>query len=240
MNPTAVIINGAKGKMGTTTVAALQQQAEFHLAACLGADDDLGKAIRDTQAKIVIDFTTPHCVFANSKTIIEHNARPVIGTTGLSLAEINELSSLCQKKSLGAIIAPNFSLGAILMMRFAKEAAKFLPNVEIIEMHHEKKLDAPSGTARKTAEMIAESLPTKDVPAHQDQARGEVHQGVTIHSVRLPGYFAHQEVLFGNHGEVLSIRHDAMSRESMMPGVILACQKVLQLDHLVYGLDQLI
>ena len=236
-----IIVNGVQGKMGAITAQTISQNKQFTLVAGLDEHDNLADAIQKHQAKIVIDFTIPKTVYENSKIIIENDAHPVIGTTGLSDANIAELSNLCDKKKLGGIIAPNFSLAALLMMRYAADAAKYFPECEIIERHHEKKLDAPSGTALKTADLMR-NKPASTIPGElkNHPARGEIHHDIPIHSVRLPGYFAHQSVIFGNTGEILTIRHDAMTREAMMPGVILACQKVLELDHMIYGLENII
>ena len=235
-----IIVNGANGRMGKVTVTALTNQPDLECVATIGHDDDLANAIRDTKADAVVDFTLPSCVFDNAQTIIANNARPVIGTSGLKVDQIGLLRKQCAEQSLGGIIAPNFSLGAVLMMKYAADAAKYLAHAEIIEMHHEKKVDAPSGTATKTAELMATSRDSIAELASDDRARGELYQGIPIHSVRLPGLFAHQEVIFGSTGEVLTIRHDGMSRECMMPGVMMSCRKVMELDHLVYGLDNLL
>lgn len=236
-----VIVNGANGKMGQVTVDAVSAAPDLELVAALDHQDNLAKAIEQHSAQVVIDFTVPTTVYNNTKTIILCGAHPVIGTTGLTLDQIHELQKLSAEKALGGIIAPNFSLGAILMMRYAQDAARYFPDVEIIEMHHEKKIDAPSGTAAKTAEMIATTRnPKHTVSSDHQRARGDQHQGVTIHSVRLPGLFAHQCVLFGGIGETLTIRHDGMNRNAMMPGVILSCRKVMELNHLVYGLENIL
>ncbi len=190
----------------------------------------------------MVDFTTPQAVFANAKIIIEQNARPVIGTTGLGTDQIEELKAQCEKKQLGGIIAPNFSMGALLMMKFAAEAARFLNHSEIIEMHHPQKLDAPSGTAIKTAQMMAAANPTskETTQTKPSSARGENHHGIPIHSLRLPGFYSHQTVVFGDYGEVLTICHQGIDRQCCAPGIILACQKVGSLNHLVYGLEHLL
>ncbi len=236
-----VIVNGANGKMGKVTVDAIRADSDCDLVASLTREDDLGAAIKKHHADVVVDFTVPSVVFANSQTIIDNNARPVIGTTGLTLTQIETLQQQCAQKKLGGIIAPNFAIGAILMMKYAADAAKYVPDVEIIEMHHEKKIDAPSGTAAKTAEMIAQSKnlqPATHSP--EDAARGEHYHGTHIHSVRLPGLFAHQAVMFGGLGQTLTIRHDSTDRNAMMPGVVLACHKVMQLNELVYGLENVL
>lgn len=217
-----VIVNGANGKMGKVTCQTILDNPEFDLIGRTDREDDLDAAIASLKPDIVIDFTTPDSAYNNANIIINHKVHPVIGTTGFTPEQIDDISNLCSKKKLGAIIAPNFSLGAILMMKYAADAAKYFSQVEIIEMHHQQKLDAPSGTARKTQQMIQKENPDSTAP---------------IHSVRLPGLFAHQAVIFGSPGETLTIRHDCIDRQAMMPGVLLACHKVLQLNHLVYGLE---
>ncbi len=233
-----VIVNGANGKMGKTTQSAIEAAEGLTLVAATGSQDDLSALIKEKNADVVVDFTTPQAVYENSLTIINAGARPVIGTTGLSLSQIETLTDQCQQSGLGGLIAPNFSLGAILLMRYAQDAAKYLPNAEIIEMHHPYKLDSPSGTAIKTAQMMEESRQeANNNNKEEPKARGEKFHGTTIHSVRLSGFFAHQMVMFGGEGETLTIRHDATDRNSMMPGVCLACRKVMDINHLVYGLE---
>ena len=241
---TRVIVNGANGKMGALACETLSKHSQFELVAQLSRQDNLAQAIADTNAQIVVEMTRADCVFANSLTIINSGARPVIGASGLIEAQIKELTGLCESKHLGGVIAPNFSIGAVLMMMFAAKASEYLSEVEIIETHHQQKLDAPSGTALKTADMIAAArknaknkLQLKElVPG----ARGGMHQDINIHSLRLPGVLARQEVIFGNLGETLSITHDSNDRACFMPGVILACQKAMELNTLVYGLEHLI
>lgn len=235
-----VIVNGAHGKMGRIAVNAVNAASDLTLVAQTGREDDLSQAINQHHADVVIDFTTPESVFMNAETIIKAGVRPVIGTTGLTPQQIETLTAQCAQKKLGGIIAPNFSLGAILMMKYAQDAARHFPNVEIIEMHHPQKKDAPSGTAIKTAHMIAanrdarKAAPLKPVPA-----RGETHDDVQIHSVRLPGFYSHQTVIFGGAGEVLTICHQGIDRQCCMPGIVLACQKVMSLNHLIYGLENI-
>lgn len=235
-----VIVAGADGKMGRVTVDAINQAENLQLVATASQGDNLGQLIDKFKADVVVDFTTPSAVFNNSQIIIQHGARPVIGTTGLKPEQIAALTKQCADLKRGAIIAPNFSLGAILMMRFAREAAKYLNNVEIIELHHDKKLDAPSGTAIKTAALIAETRQKSHSNNPRHPAQGELHNDIPIHSVRLPGFFAHQRVIFGGQGETLTLSHDSIDRNSMMPGVILSCKKVLELDHLIYGLENIL
>jgi len=215
-----VIVNGAKGKMGQEVVKAIQKEADLALVGQTDLGDDLAKAIKATQAEVVVDFTHPRSVMENVRTILENRAHGVIGTTGLTKENLEEIKKLCEKNNVSCLVAPNFAIGAVLMMQFAKEAIKYFPQAEIIEMHHESKADKPSGTALKTMEAMGKEVP--------------------IHSVRLPGLVAHQEVIFGGLGQTLTIRHDSLSRESFMPGVILAIRKVKTLNGLVYGLEKIL
>lgn len=241
---TRVIVNGSNGKMGALACDTLAAHPEFELVAQLNRQDHLTQQIKDTKAEIVIDLTRADCVYENSMAIINAGAHPVIGTSGLISSQIKELTERCEEKQLGGIIVPNFSIGAVLMMMFAAKAAEYLPEVEIIETHHQQKLDAPSGTALKTAEMIAAArLKPKNKLALKELipgARGALHEDINIHSLRLPGVLARQEVLFGTLGETLSITHDSNDRHCFMPGIILACQKVIDLKRLVYGLEHLL
>jgi 4-hydroxy-tetrahydrodipicolinate reductase len=193
----------------------------------------------------MIDFTRPDVVFHNVTTALKAKVSPVVGTTGLSDEQKAEIKKLAEENDTPAFIAPNFAIGAVLMMVMAKQAAKYMPEVEIIELHHDNKLDAPSGTAVQTAAMIAE-VRAEHKQGHPDEkekltgARGADYEGMHIHSVRLPGYVAHQEVIFGGLGQTLTIRHDSLNRESFMPGVVLAAQKVRGLKGLTVGLDKLL
>ena len=243
----SVLINGAFGKMGQETVAAVQNVSDFKLVGTLGKEDSLKENILALNPQIVIDFTQPDVIYQNALIMIELNTHPVIGTTGLNENQISSLEALCKQKKLGAIIAPNFSIAAILMMKYAQDCISHLTAAEIIELHHDKKLDAPSGTAIKTAELMSKTL---DEIHHKQTAiackeliagaRGANKQGIPIHSIRLPGLLAHQEIIFGNEGETLTFRHDTISRKAFMPGVLLACRKVLSLKRLVYGLEHIL
>lgn len=215
-----VIVNGAKGKMGSEAVKAVQKEAELELVGQTDLGDDLAKRIKDLNAEVVVDFTLPKTVMKNIRTILESGAHAVVGTTGITEENLHEIKMLCEKFKTNCLVAPNFAVGAVLMMRFAKEAIKHMPSAEIIEYHHETKVDKPSGTAVKTAHLMG-----KDIP---------------IHSVRLPGLVAHQEVIFGGLGQTLTIRHDSLSRESFMPGVVMAVKKIKELKGLTYGLEQLL
>jgi 4-hydroxy-tetrahydrodipicolinate reductase len=205
---------------------------------------DLLAAIKQTKPDVLVDFTVPKSVMGNIKTALENGVSPVVGTTGLSAADLEVVKKLCQEKQKSALIAPNFAIGAILMLKLSQEVAKYMPQVEIIELHHDQKLDAPSGTAARTAELIR-AVRGDLRQGHPDEfekipgARGGDVGGIKIHSIRLPGYVAHQEVIFGGLGQTLSIRHDSISRESFMPGVVLACKKILQAEGLIYGLENM-
>ena len=260
---TKVIVNGACGRMGRTVLNAVWTDKELELAGAVdikgGMDigeligtaktgiivgESLQTVIDNVKPDVMVDFTRPDVVFKNACTAIENHVSPVIGTTGLSDESKDKLNELALKNGTPAFIAANFAIGAVLMMMMAKEAAKYLPNVEIIELHHDQKLDAPSGTAITTAEMISEvRKPMKQ--GHPDEtekltgARGAQINGIPIHSVRLPGYVAHQEVIFGGLGQTLTIRHDSIDRTSFMPGVLLACKKIRGLKGLVRNLDKI-
>ena len=238
-----VIVNGAHGKMGHLACQMLEKNTEFELVAQLGSQDHLSTAIEKTNARIVIDLTCATCVFTNALTIIEHNVHPVIGTSGLQDEQIKKLHTLCAEQQLGGIIAPNFSVGAVLMMHFAQQAARFFPEVEIIEAHHRQKLDAPSGTAIKTADLIAHARRINP-STHTERlilegARGASYNDIPIHSVRLPGILAQQQVIFGGQGETLTLTHNSLDRSCFMPGILLACQKVMHLNELHYGLEHI-
>ena len=200
--------------------------------------------IPDLAADIWIDFTTPKAVYDNVKFALEHHISPVVGTTGMSDEQEAELIKISQKEKVGGLIAPNFGMSAVLLMKFAKEAAKYFPDAEIIEMHHADKKDAPSGTALATAKMIAKNRPEHETAPDEvetlENVRGGDYQGIKIHSVRLPGYIAHEQVLFGGPGEALTIRQDSFDRESFMGGVKVALEKVDQLDELVVGLENIL
>ena len=244
MKAIRVLVNGAKGRMGQEAVKAISAENGLVLVAQTDLGDSLKDIIASSQAQVVVDFTTALTVFENTKLILDAGARPVIGTSGLLSEQVKEIQALGAQRKLGGLIAPNFAIGAVLMMKFAQEATKYFPQAEIIELHHDKKVDAPSGTAIKTAAMIAEAR-TQAPPKLVEKellpgARGAKAQEVPIHSVRLPGLMAHQEVIFGGLGQTLTIRHDSIDRSSFMPGVCLACKKVVDLREIVYGLEHLL
>jgi 4-hydroxy-tetrahydrodipicolinate reductase len=240
-----VLVNGARGRMGQQVVAAVLADPDTELAGQTDLGDDLAASIGAARAQVVVDFTHPSCAFENVRTILAAGAHPVVGTTGFTAEQIAVLQEQAAQRRLGGLIAPNFAIGAVLMMRFAAEAARHLPHVEIIELHHDGKAEAPSGTAIKTAELIAEVRPNPPRPLVESKelapgARGARAYAVPIHSVRLPGHVAHQEVILGGLGETLRIRHDSINRECFMPGVLLAVKKVPGLEQLFYGLEHLL
>lgn len=244
MSQYKVIVNGAFGKMGRQAVLSIQQHKQIELVASLGREDNLAQAITQTKANIVLDLTDASVVYQNTQIIIESGAHPVIGTSGLMAEELSVLKQRCQEKKLGGIVVPNFSIAAVLMMQFSAIAARYLPDVEIIEMHHAQKLDAPSGTAIKTAELIAKSRTQRPQKINEKSllvgARGACHEGVPIHSLRLNGVLARQEVILGSSGETLTLEHQSIDRACFMPGMLLCLEKVASLDGLYYGLEHLL
>lgn len=238
-----VIINGAAGRMGQVAVQAVSNDPELELVAGLGKGDDLFAEINKSKADVVVDLTNALVGFENVKTIIEAGAHPVVGTSGLTPEQITTLTTLAADKKLGGIIAPNFSIGAVLMMKYAQDAAKYLSHVEIIEYHHDQKVDAPSGTAIKTADMIAENLQVATIKEQHEiipGSRGANQHNIPIHAIRLPGVIAIQQVVFGSVGETLMIESKSINRECFMPGILMACKKVGSLDGLVYGLESIL
>lgn len=235
---------GARGKMGGTVVDAVANAADMEVVAALDLGDSL-EALVANKAEVVVDFTTPDAVMQNLSFLINHGIHGVVGTTGFDEQRIDVLKKqLSKAPNVGLLIAPNFGLGAILMMEFAKKAAPLFESVEIVELHHPNKVDAPSGTAKRTAELIsqarlaAKSGPMPDATRESlDGARGANVGDVPIHSVRARGYVAHQEVIFGGAGETLTIRHDSLDRQSFMPGVLLGIRRVIGTPGLTIGLE---
>ncbi|MDF3054129.1 MAG: dapB [Gammaproteobacteria bacterium] len=242
--PIRVLVNGAHGKMGQEAVKAINKDPDLVLAGEAHRDSDLAHMIEAMQAEVVVDLTTASDVFQNTQTIIASNAHPVIVTSGLSLDDVAHFAETCKAKGLGGLVAPNFSIGAVLMMRYASEAAKYFSDVEIIEYHHNQKIDAPSGTAMRTAEMIAEvRARVPEDPTKKEVlsgARGGLYKDIRVHSIRIPGVIANQEVIFGGEGETLTLTHNTLHRGAFMPGICLACKKVPSLKTLVYGLEHLL
>lgn len=237
-----VAVLGAKGRMGAETVKTVKAQSDLTLVAELDLGDSLD-AIKG--ADVVVDFTHPDSVMKNVEFAISNGVNVVVGTTGFNDEKLAQVKSwLAQNPKVGALIAPNFGLGAVLMMQFAAEAAKHFESVEIIELHHPNKADAPSGTAARTAELITEARKSAQRPAMPDAtahtlpgARGAKVGDVPIHSVRLRGLVAHQEVVLGDQGETLTIRHDSIDRTGFMPGVLLGIRNVGSHPGLTFGLE---
>ncbi len=254
-----VLVNGALGRMGSEVVKKVTAENDLTIAAVVDikpgtitvdenvyqVTTDLVAAIKETQPDVVVDFTRPDVVMDNLRKVLALGVRAVVGTTGFSDADLQEVDSLAKANNTALLIAPNFALGAVVMMKLACEAAKYFPHVEIIEKHHDKKLDAPSGTAIITAQKISEVRASMqqgnpDEKETMPGARGADYEGMKIHSVRLPGYVASQEVIFGGQGEVLRISTEPINRECYMPGVALGCRKIMDKQGLVYGLDKLL
>ncbi|MFC0625080.1 4-hydroxy-tetrahydrodipicolinate reductase [Kribbella deserti] len=235
---------GAKGKMGSQTCQAVEAAADCELVAALDQGDELQQLV-DAGAQVVVDFTRPEVVMDNLEFCIGHGISAVVGTTGFDEQRLDTLRGrLASNPDVGVLIAANFSIGAVLMMRFAAQAARFYESVEIIELHHPDKVDAPSGTARRTAELVAEarriagSPPVPDATTQElPGARGAEVEGIRVHGVRLRGLIAHQEVLFGDTGETLTIRHDSLHRESFMAGVLLGVRRIGGTQGLTVGLE---
>ena len=232
-----VAVLGAAGRMGSTVCAAVRDDAETELVAEVDAHDSL-ELVLDAGADVAVEFTLPDSVKRNTAWLLERGVHAVVGATGLSDDDLADLEKLTGPANL--FVAPNFAIGAVLMMRFAEQAARHLPDVEITELHHERKVDAPSGTALRTARLIAEARRDEPSRADEDPARGLLVDGVPVHSVRLPGIMASQEVVFGGTGQTLTIRHDSIDRSSFMPGVLLAVKRVGQMPGLTVGLEALL
>lgn len=260
-----VIIAGPRGKMGSEAIQMVEQAEDLTLAACLdrtnggmrvkdidGMPDldvpifEQAKACFETvTADVFVDLTVPEAAYEHAKQALNHQIRPIIGTSGMSEEQIEILTQIADETKTGCVIAPNFAIGAVLMMEFAKMAAKHFPDVDIIEKHHDQKRDAPSGSAVKTAQLISETRQEKQ-QGHPDEAetisgaRGATIDGMHIHSVRLPGLVAHQEVIFGGAGQSLTIKHDSFNRGSFMDGIHFCIQQVMKLDRLIYGMENLL
>ncbi len=243
--PLRVLVNGAHGRMGLLAVSVVEAAPDLVLCGRTDLGDDLPNSVRDSGAEVVIDFTHHSVALDCFRAIVAAGARPVSGTSGFSESDVEEARQAVSDAGSSGMIIPNFCVGAVLMMKFAAEAAKSFPHVEIVEMHHDRKGDAPSGTAERTAEMVAAArreAPTAKVEEVErvPGARGGRVCGVPVHSLRLPGALAHQEVVFSGPGEILTIRHDSLSRESFRPGILLALRRVTELPGLTCGLDCLL
>ena len=261
-----VLVSGVCGRMGGEVVRAVAAQGDMEVVGgidirCEGKDvgeaagietlgvrvgSDLRAALRSGKPDVVVDFTSAEGFGERGAQIFRFGCHLVAGTTGVSSDVIKKLAALAKRKKRGFVLAPNFAIGAVLMMKFAQQAVQYMPDMEIVELHHDRKVDAPSGTALRTAELAAEikkKFPLRKDPTRVHKlngCRGGVVGDISIHSVRLPGFLAHQEVIFGGTGQTLTIRHDTTSREAFMPGVVLAIRKVVTLQGLVLGLENLI
>ncbi len=252
---------GAAGRMGAEVCRAVAGAEDLELVAAVDPHAD-GQSLGDVagidstvvvaaaldafveaDVEVVVDFTHPDAVAGNTIWLLEHNIHAVVGTTGIEDEDLLRVRALAAAGPARALFAPNFAIGAVLMMQFAKQAARHMPHVEVIELHHDRKADAPSGTALRTVELIDEGRTEVPVPVlgeRIDGARGAEADGVRVHSIRLPGLVAHQEVIFGGLGQTLTIRHDSIDRTSFMPGVLLGIRKVGGLDGLVIGLEHVL
>ena len=261
MKPIRVAVHGALGKMGQTLVSALGREPDMQIvgSADTKATEDhltlpdgsariplskkLEPILKECKPEVVIDFSTAPAVMPLVRLAAAEGVNLVIGTTGLSADDIEQIDGLAKTRGVGVVIAPNFALGAVLMMHLAKIAGKYLDYAEIVEMHHEGKLDAPSGTSLATARAMAQARgkPFITPPAgERTESRGKQVEGISLHSLRLPGLLAHQEVILGGEGQTLSIRHDTVGRECYMPGVMLAVREAAKHKGLIYGLDVLL
>jgi 4-hydroxy-tetrahydrodipicolinate reductase len=270
--PIPVVVNGATGKMGREIIKAVHQAPDLQLFGALAKNpqwegQDIGEIVglgeievpisrdyeslmamlsQEKQPGIVIDVTHPDAIYQNIRSAIAYGVRPIVGTTGLTPKQINELTEFADKASTGCIIAPNFSIGVILMQQAAIQASKYFDHVEIIELHHNQKADAPSGTAVQTAQLLAEMGKTYNPQLVEETEKipgargGLAEENIRIHSIRLPGFIAHQEVIFGAAGQIYTLRHDTTDRTCYMPGVLLCCRKILDLKTLVYGLEKIL
>ena len=272
--PIPVLVNGAAGKMGREVVKAIAAAEDMTLVGAVDRNPDLqgqdigevagcgplevpitgvnefqpmvAMASQEKHPAVMVDFTHPDSIYDNIRAAIAYGVRPVVGTTGLSPEQIQDLAEFADKASMGCLIIPNFSIGMVLLQQAAMQASQYFDHVEIIELHHNQKADAPSGTALQTAQMLAEFGKSFNPPVVKETeklvgARGSrADADIRIHSVRLPGLIAHQEVIFGAPGQIYTLRHDTSDRSCYMPGVLLSIRKVIGLKNLVYGLEKLL
>jgi 4-hydroxy-tetrahydrodipicolinate reductase len=244
MSKLRVAVLGAKGRIGSQAVQAVESADDMELVAALGRGDRL-ESLVDAEAQVVVELTTPASVMGNLDFCVRHGIHAVVGTTGWTEDRLAQLgTSLGASPDTGVLIAPNFSIGAVLTMRFAQQAARWFESAEVVELHHPNKADAPSGTATRTAQLIAAARAEAGLPAQPDAtvtaldgARGADVDGVPVHAVRLRGLLAHQEVLLGGEGETLTIRHDSLHHSSFMPGVLLGVRRVPSVPGLTVGLE---
>jgi len=256
-----IIVSGACGRMGSEVVKTVFDKEDTIMVGAYDKNNsgkdihkllnvdgpeviissDLNKIIENTNPDIIIDFTSPDAVMDNIKLGLDYEIDMIVGTTGITDIELKKIKAELNNKNMKILIAPNFAIGAVLMMKFSEMAAKYMDDVEIIELHHNKKIDAPSGTSLKTAELIKKELKDDSVEEIEKikGVRGGISKNIHIHSVRLPGLVAHQEIIFGAKGQTLTIRHDSYDRSSFMPGIEMAIDNLNRLDGLTYGLENL-
>lgn len=253
-----IVVAGPRGKMGSEAIHMINNEDNFTLVGCVDHKEveqtnepvptytNIKICLEETQPDVLIDLTKPEVGYAHTKAALELGVRPVVGTTGFTTEQLEEITQIAEDQKIGCVIAPNFALGAVLMMKFSQMAAKFYNEVEIIEKHHDQKIDAPSGTAIKTSELIHEARNTSVSESSIEESetikgvRGGNHRGIHIHSMRLPGLVAHQEVVFGAHGETLTIKHDSIDRASFMEGIKLCIDEVMTIETCIYGMENLI
>lgn len=263
MDRVRVVVHGAMGKMGQEVLKAVHHDAQLDLVAGVDSraentelslpdnsgsiplSSSLESILQRCHPNVLVDFSTAEATMPAVRTAVHHGLALVVGTTGLHDSDLDEIRDLCQSKEIGAVVAPNFALAGALMIHLAGIAARFFDHAEIIEMHHDQKLDAPSGTAVATAREMVESRGrpfSHPVPAFESIAgtRGGEHEGIAIHSVRMPGMLAHQEITFGAPGQTLRIRLDQISREAFMPCVVLSIKKVIELKRAIFGLEEIL
>ena len=261
MSQIKVLVHGAAGRVGQEVVKAVGQEPEMKLVGAVDlkvtgdslplADGsgsvpfsaDLAAMLNSCEPDVMVDFTIAKASMPAMRIAAEHNVNVVSGTTGFSADELNEMQKLAEANEIGIAVAPNFALGAVLMIHLAKIVGKFIDHAEIVELHHDKKVDAPSGTSLMTARAMAEARGKPFLPPAAGEttpSRGQTVEGINIHSIRMPGLMAHQEVIFGTAGQTLKIRHDTINRECYMPGVILAVKTVVKQKGFIYGLDKLL
>jgi 4-hydroxy-tetrahydrodipicolinate reductase len=249
---TDVLVTGAAGKMGGLSARTIAAQVDLRLVALVdprgGATvgnapffDAVDKALAATSPQAALEFSVPAAVFENARQLLRAGVPTVVGATGLTNAQVEQLAGVAAEAGVGLLVVPNFALGAVLLMRFAAEAAKYYEHAEIVELHEAQKVDAPSGTSLRTARLMAETPESslRDLPGDQP-SRGLAADRVRIHSVRLPGLVAHQEVLLGGDDELLTLRHDSFSRQSFMNGMLLALRRVASLTETVVGLENIL
>ena len=244
MSKLRVAVLGAQGRIGSEAVKAVEAAEDMELVAALGRGDKL-ETLAETGAQVAVELTTPASVMGNLDFLIRHGIHAVVGTTGWTEDRLAQLNTwLAGSPQTGVLIAPNFSIGAVLTMKFAAQAARYFESVEVVELHHPKKVDAPSGTATRTAQLIAAARAEAGLGAQPDAtataldgARGADVDGVPVHAIRLRGLLAHQEVLLGGEGETLTIRHDSLHHNSFMPGILLGTRRVTQTPGLTFGLE---